>query len=113
MADLELNDGVLNGSSEEYVTREWMKKPAILTGFIEGNVISFIKQYPFYYSTDENLEIKVDFSKAHPPVHYSGLYDPVSGVLSGDWEIEVFLDRNMYGSDPFLVVGTWELRKVG
>jgi hypothetical protein len=111
-ADLTVEEGILKGFCEEYVTKVHMKKPAMLDGFIEENAISFVKKYPFYYSVDENKEISVDFTRPSHSVRYSGLYDPVSGLLSGEWEIEAARDGDACGEPAYLVTGTWQMRKV-
>ena len=111
VAVIVVEDGVLSGTAEEPVTRDLMERPAALSGFIEGNVISFIKQYPYYYWEDKNGKYYIDRTRLHPPVHYSGLYDPASDAFTGEWEIEVFLDRDEYGEDSYLITGTWELRR--
>ncbi len=110
--DMTVEDGILNGICEEYVTKVHMKKPAVLTGFIEGNVINFIKKYPFHYSVDENKVIEVDFSSTSHSVHYSGVYDPASGLLSGEWKIGVTVDGNIHGESNYLITGTWQMRKI-
>lgn len=112
IADITVEDGILSGTSEEQVTRELMGRPATLSGFVEGDVISFIKQYPYYYYLGDDGEIKVDVSREHPPVHYSGMFDAATGIFSGEWEIEVYLDREEYGDDPYLLRGGWELKKI-
>ena len=109
--NITLQDGELNGISEEEVTKLYMEKPAILTGFIEGRLISFIKQYPYYYWLDEKDEIQIDRSRKHPAIHYTGTFDPATNTFIGDWEMEIILERNIDGDRVRFFSGGWELRK--
>jgi hypothetical protein len=107
-----LSDGLLNGTCEEYVTKVHMNESARLTGFIEGNRISFVKQYACHFEVGEDRNIKVYPSRPSPMIQYSGTYNPVSGIFSGEWMIEV-VSKGRFGKDRVCKFsGRWEMRKV-
>ena len=110
--ELILKDGILNGHCDEEVTEKLMGAPAMLSGFIEGGMISMIKQYPCLYFTNEKGEMGIDRSKSHWPVHYTGGFDPQTNCFSGKWEIEIVLQKDFFGgSYAHFATGTWEMQK--
>jgi hypothetical protein len=82
-----------------------------VNGFIEDDLISFIKQYPAYYSVNENDEVLIDRDQKHPTIHYYGTYDENASTLSGTWEIET-----EHPEFPFqyslISLGSWEIKSV-
>ncbi len=58
-------------------------------GFIEGNLISFVKTYPFQYDYDENMNALIDRTKPGHQVIYEGIWDENSNSWKGEWEIEL------------------------
>lgn len=112
VAEMFLKDGAMTGTCEESVTREQMKKPAVLTGFIEGNWISFIKKYPFHFQIAKDGSVLTDPKKPSHSIHYSGLFDPVLGRWQGDWEIDTFVQDNFNGNPNTRMKGRWEMWKI-
>jgi len=106
---LTVKDGVLSGQATEEVTEKYMGAPAVVSGFIEGGMISMIKQYPFRYTSNEEGEIMIDRSRPHVPIHYTGYFDPQSNSFSGEWEIQKVIDQETL----YISKGTWEMRKKG
>jgi len=109
--EITLKDGILSGSGTEEVTEKYMGAPAILSGFIDGGMISMIKQYPCWYKFDENNQVILDRSKTHQ-VHYTGIFDPETQRFSGEWEIEKVLEEDFFGGAYLHIwCGTWEMEK--
>jgi len=111
LVEIVLKDGVLSGSCTDRLTRERMGAPAVLTGFIEGTLISFIKKYVYNVLVNEKGEEVIDKAKKPHEVHYTGSFDPVANSFSGDWDIEVVLEKGIDGDVLQISSGTWELRK--
>jgi hypothetical protein len=107
-----LDNGVLNGTCEEYITKVHMSGPAILTGSIDGGTIRFVKQYPYYYEVDEQNKILVDKSRGSFPIHYSGSFDQSTHSFVGIWGIEPIPGKNMDRGDAYLFSGSWTMAKV-
>jgi len=110
--ELTVEDGVLSGQATEEVTETYMGAPAAISGFIEGSMISMIKQYPFYYRTGENGDVQVDRNRQHPPIHYTGYYNEGTRSFSGEWVIGTVGETDFWGNSSIRVSsGTWEMKK--
>ncbi len=103
------NEGIISGYCEDDETINAMGKSTI-NGFIEGSVISFIKQYPFYYEINETGDLLFNKLKKHPPIHYSGEYDLANKKFIGTWEIEIPLQEGIDSNEIYLFSGYWEMR---
>jgi hypothetical protein len=84
---------------------------AQVNGYIEGNFISFTKQYPHFYGLDEAGNTADDKNKQHPIVAYSGEYNSNTKTFAGQWELRMEIQpvgeywlENIY-------TGTWEIRR--
>lgn len=110
--ELTVKDGELSGEAFEEVTEKHMGAPATISGFIEGAMISMIKQYPFYYQVDEKGGWKIDRTRKHPSIHYTGYFDPATETYSGEWDIEKVVERDFFGDESLHIAsGFWEMRK--
>lgn len=85
--DITVENGQFSGFATDEETDAHFNRPATVSGFIEDNLISFIKKYPHYYETNPNDPEKMIFypEVASHEIHYEGRY--VNGVFTGDWEI--------------------------
>src|ERR1700750_254355 len=76
--NLKETNGELSGEcidiSEDY--RNNLK--AEIKGFISENIISFVKQYPYYHFTNKEGKTEIDYNKNHPEIEYTGYYDEQS-----------------------------------
>lgn len=111
-AEISVGEGVLSGICEEYITKVHLKKPAKLAGFIDGNLVTFVKRYSCYYFVDDEKKIRIDFSRPAHPIYYSGIYDVVSGIVSGEWKIEISPESEIADEVVPLSTGTWQMRKI-
>jgi hypothetical protein len=95
---------------EEEFTSLTNESPTV-TGFIDGDTISFTKQYPFEYMIEDNGQITIDRAKPGHEVIYEGHYNSELGQWEGEWEIiadEIKLSAVEYEMD--LVYGSWRMK---
>ena len=83
--NLKDNNGEFEGGSSEGNDKSFNK--AFIKGFFDGNMISFIKQYPALILIDNNGKRAVDENSTHPEIEYTGYYDEQLKSFSGDWEM--------------------------
>lgn len=109
---LEENEkGQFKGKSVDYDGYAENYNPASITGYMQGNTISFIKQYPFAYDVDEEGQTVYYQDKKHPEIHYEGRYDLKIGKFSGNWEMVTFIIPMGENDLEQLLRGKWEMRK--
>ena len=83
-----------------------------IRGFVDGNRISFIKEYPTdYFIDEEGNDVKLE-PRDSVRLMYFGLFNHASGEFAGNWEI--WLDEQDLGAGSFvdIVSGTWAMRRV-
>jgi hypothetical protein len=84
---------------------------AQVKGYIDGDFISFTKQYPHLYGLDEEGNTVEDKTRQHPIVSYSGEYNVVTKTFSGQWELRIEIAPvGEYWLED-ICTGTWEIRK--
>lgn len=84
---------------------------ARVKGYIDGDFISFTKQYPHLYGLDEAGKTVEDKTRQHPTVSYSGQYNATTKTFSGQWELRVEIAPvGEYWLED-ICTGTWEIRK--
>lgn len=62
---------------------EWIT----VRGFVDSNIISFVKKYPFLMASHPDGITRLDRTKPHPQIHYRGYYDELKKIYSGEWEL--------------------------
>jgi hypothetical protein len=108
---LEFDSNQFEGIAVEEEFTALTNESPIVTGFIDGDQISFTKQYPFEYMQEEDGRLTFDRSKPGHEVVYEGQYNPATGYWEGEWEIlvnEVRLSAEEYETD--VVYGTWRMK---
>lgn len=103
--------GDISGSFTDEETAEIMNEPASFNGFIDEAFISFVLQYPFFFSHNEEGELLYNENSEHPPVHYSGEYIAEEECFRGIWEIEYYVHDVVDESQLYVVSGNWEMKK--
>ena len=84
---------------------------AQVNGYIDGDFISFSKQYPHLYGLDEAGNKIEDKSRQHPIVSYSGEYNVNTKIFSGQWELRMEIEPvGEYWLED-ICTGTWEIRR--
>jgi len=83
---------------------------ATVSGFIMGDTLSFVKQYPYLFLYNENGELEIDKSKSHPEIHYHG--EIKDNEITGEWDMEIGT-KQFYG-DYYskMMSGRWQVKKV-
>jgi len=84
--------------------------PADFKGKIEGDKISFIKQYRTrHYLVGDTHEI--DSSRKGAKIAYEGTFDKSTNSFSGDWTMGV--SKKFFGLIPLNVksTGTWTMKR--
>jgi hypothetical protein len=84
---------------------------ATIRGFIDKNEISFVKQYNASWEYDhQGIAVPVP-GKPGPEIVYTGIYDPHSGEISGDWEISLDEQPVGYGYLSMILTGTFRMAR--
>ena len=79
-------------------------RPATIQGFIEGSMISFIKQYPCYCTIDEAGNVTLFENQPASEIHYSGTL--INDHFEGEWEISmVYIAEGGYAHE-YVFMGT-------
>lgn len=106
--DLKLGSFSGNATDPEYI--ELCKLPIHVEGFVDGDHISFVKIYPFWYGLDENDVLYLDETKKEHRVEYDGYFDPDVNKWTGHWEViidEVQVEFEIY--EHVYIGGSWEM----
>ena len=106
------NNGSISGICIDFETKEYFAEPITVSGFIDKDFISFIKQYPFFYFIDEQGQVIVDRTKSHPEITYSGEFNPETNAFFGEWD--VIVDSQKLGDGYFVdsLTGTWTMKRI-
>ena len=84
--------------------------PATIEGNFDGNVITFVKQYPSFHYFEDGVT-KIDPRSKPPKVIYQGVYLEAMGIFVGEWKFKPswlwwgFIPYPARGS------GTWAMRR--
>jgi hypothetical protein len=84
---------------------------ATIKGFVEGDLISFVKQYPFDHFFNEDGSVQTDTSKPQPEIHYTGHYHERKKIFIGDWEMVIHSEPYGKGWIEESCTGQWEMGK--
>ena len=82
-------------------------------GFIEGDLISFVTTYPYYFAYKDDGSIIVDKSVKGHNVTYEGYFNERTGSWNGQWEIIVSEKRTKQAPEDYkeyFIKGPWEMR---
>lgn len=105
-----LDQGSFSGTATDPEFSELCKLPIHVNGFVDGDHISFVKVYPFWYGLDENDVLYLDETKKEHRVEYDGYYDPNVNQWTGHWEIlidETKVEFEVY--EQVYLGGSWEM----
>jgi len=105
-----LTDGVLKGTCTDDKEKVPVSKPAIMDGFIEGNFISFIKQYAHAWEIEADGTVIEHENQPSHEIHYTGTYD--TDGFTGDWEIAMTYVYPNGVLQEYLVGGTWSMKRI-
>jgi len=100
----------ISGEIRDLRAEEGFPGPAKITGFIDGEDISFIKQYPHLFLLNEKREVIIDKTKPHPEIHYHGSITEEG--ISGEWDMEAHVLFKVGEYHSQMLFGSWELKKI-
>ncbi len=84
---INLHDGSFTGTAEDEESKSLFHQPASVKGFIEKNLVSFTKQYPYLYYINEQGELATDREQKHPEIRYTGFFNDTENEIIGEWEM--------------------------
>ena len=105
------NDGDISGECIDTEGTGVISEPASINGFVEDNMISFIKQYPSFYIIDQKGEIREIPEKEPPEFNYSGYYNPENDTFEGDWHVVYEIKQLTFGFAEYALSGTWMMKR--
>jgi hypothetical protein len=108
---IEENDGDITGECIDTEGTGVIPEPASINGFVEDNMISFVKQYPSFYIIDQKGEIKEIPEKEPPEFNYSGYYNPGNDTFEGDWHVVYEIKQLTFGFAEYAISGTWMMKR--
>jgi hypothetical protein len=107
----QLNDGQFVGKCIELEGIGASREVSTITGFMDGNNISFKKEYSNYFTIDEQGNEGVHEASLAPRISYQGVYDAKTSSFNGSWEI--WANEVSYGDGTFvdLCTGSWQISR--
>ncbi len=108
--NLRVEDDDISGEINDISEKDQSPGIAKITGFIDDNEISFIKQYPALFLRNEDGEIIIDKTKEHPEIHYHGVISENS--MEGEWDMEAGVLFKVGQFHSQLITGSWKIEKV-
>tara|TARA_B100000745_G_C20028484_1_gene350008 strand:- start:146 stop:580 length:435 start_codon:yes stop_codon:yes gene_type:complete len=113
---LDFSNASFKGETIDEESRGLFENPITVSGFVDGDFISFIVQYPHNYFFDEELgRYVVDYQNPYPGCEYSGEYIAETGKYSGTWMLLADEKREGKFQNDFIqehLVGYWEMSQV-
>ena len=82
---------------------------AKIKGFLDGDKISFVKQYEFSHYASGDGKTIVDNNNPGHEINYFGTYDAVNNLFYGDWDITTRPKGFWY---DITCTGTWTMERL-
>lgn len=108
---IQSQDGELTGSVTDLEGFGACPEEALIEGFIEDDLISFIKKFPVCYEFNENWELVKIEEKAPTEINFSGNYNAETGKFAGEWDMFFKSEPVGLGYIDLSVTGEWEIEK--
>jgi len=83
------NNGSFEGTVIEEEFTSFTNDLVHVKGFIEEDLISFVKTYPYLFEANDNGEMLIDKSQRGHSVIYQGYYDQSKDGWEGEWEVKI------------------------
>lgn len=112
----EWKDGSFEGTVYEQEFSGITNDVVHVKGFVEGDLISFVKTYPYLFGTDEKGLLIIDKGLRGHQVVYGGNFDKNTGIWSGDWEIIMHEEKNKLEPETYKIesmFGPWNMKLKG
>jgi hypothetical protein len=113
----EINADYIDGSFEGTVSEEeftgYTNDLVHVKGFIEEDMISFVKTYPHLYIVDEKGDVYVDKSQRGHSVTYQGYFDESKSEWYGEWEVKISEERDKSQKGAYKTlhkIGPWDMK---
>jgi len=106
------NDGDISGECVDTEGTGFVSETASITGFIDADVISFVKQYPGFYFINYQAEVEKDEGKEPAEINFSGTYNAENDSFEGDWHVIYQVKQLTFGFAEQLVSGSWFMKRV-
>lgn len=98
------------GTTSEEKSEFSVDSKATIKGFVDDDLVSFIKTYPIKSIIDEDDNL-IKLSKGEQLIHHTGFLDREQMTMYGLWTIELHtLEKNEH-YEPQQVEGIWLLKK--
>ena len=107
----DLGEGQFSGTGHDLEGIGIHPEVAIVRGYLEGNSIHFVKEYPGTYALDEEGNLVEFKSQIKPILTYDGEFNERTKAFSGTWEIEVNLGPTLQGDLLEFCTGKWEMSR--
>jgi hypothetical protein len=108
---LEENDGDITGECVDIGGTGVIPEPASVNGFVEEDVISFVKQYPSFYIINQKGEVQMIPDKEPPEINYMGYYNIENDTFEGDWHVVFEIKQLTFGFAEYALSGTWNMKR--
>ncbi len=108
---ISVRKGIITGKCQDMGESKDIQEPAEINGFVENNIVSFIKKYKHYYEIDENDNLREVPGKAPVDINYTGKYIEEQKRIEGDWDIITQSHQYGYGSFEEVITGKWMMVK--
>lgn len=109
--EADYSDGSFEGSVFEDEFSNVTSELIHVKGFIDAEMISFVKTYPFYYSIDEKGFTIIDKTIRGHKVIYQGHFNKEDETWNGEWEIihsEEKISFGVYKTNS--LIGPWKMK---
>jgi len=100
-------DASFEGRSIEPDAEACFQDPILVSGFMEGSFISFIKKYPSLLLYDPHRGYFTDPEKEHPDIEYEGEVNEAGDGFTGTFMMYFRLD-----GEDYLQTGSWMMSRV-
>jgi hypothetical protein len=106
------SDGDITGSGRDIAGCGINPSESFIRGFVDGEIISFIKHYKSAGYFDEDGGSLIIENEPSLDITYNGEFNADTNQYEGDWDI--LIDQVQYGNDTIIYefTGSWSMRKV-
>ncbi|MFO7656254.1 MAG: hypothetical protein R6W78_04240 [Bacteroidales bacterium] len=108
---IEENDGDITGECIDLEGTGVIPEAAVINGFFDENVISFVKQYPGFYFINYNAEVEKHEDKEPAEINFTGTFNPENNQFEGEWHAVFAVKQLIFGFAEQLISGTWIIKR--
>lgn len=108
---LDENDGDISGECIDTEGTGIVPEAASITGFIDEDILSFVKQYPNHYFINYQTEIEKIDEKEPPEINFTGSYNRENDTFEGEWHVVFEVKQFTFGFAEQIISGTWSIKR--